>query len=118
MILVGIDKSLAKPLPDPVGIIAKLVSVLIRLFPISFTEPSPPTAVIMAYLCRLFDAISIACFALSVYLMSTSNLVLSRCNSIKLSTFFCFPIPEIGFIINNMFCLELIGANLKNAIHY
>lgn len=42
--LIGIFRSLAKPLPEPTGIIARVVFVLIRDFPTSLTDPSPPTA--------------------------------------------------------------------------
>lgn len=66
-------KSLANPLPDPAGIIASVVSELINCFPISFTEPSPPTATIISNLLALFLEISIPCFALSVYFISTVN---------------------------------------------
>jgi len=69
----GICKSRANPLPDPAGIIASVVLELINDFPISFTDPSPPTATIISNLVTLFLVISIACFALLVYFISTLN---------------------------------------------
>jgi hypothetical protein len=66
-------KSLAKPLPEPAGIIARVVPELINFFPISFTDPSPPTATIISNLSELFFEISIPCLALSVYFISTVN---------------------------------------------
>jgi len=47
---IGIFKSLANPLPEPAGIIAKEVLVFIKGFPISLTDPSPPTATIISCL--------------------------------------------------------------------
>ena len=101
-------KSRAKPFPEPVGIMARVVLELINDFPISFTDPSPPTATIISNLIVLFLVISIACLALSVYFISTLNWSLSKCRSISFSTTFCFPTPEIGLIINNMFFFVLI----------
>ncbi len=66
-------KSRANPFPEPAGIMAKVVFELINVFPISFTEPSPPTATIISNLLTLFLVISIACFALSVYFILTLN---------------------------------------------
>jgi hypothetical protein len=63
---IGIFKCLANPFPEPVGIIAKMVLLFISPFPISLTEPSPPTATIISYLFTLLALISIACFARSV----------------------------------------------------
>ena len=108
----------AKPFPDPVGIIANVVSVFIKDLPISLTEPSPPTATITLYLSAFFVLNSIACLALLVYLISTSNLFLSRCLLTDFSTIFCFPIPEIGLIINNIFCLGSIIIILRQIIDY
>jgi hypothetical protein len=101
-------KSLANPLPEPAGIIARVVFELINDLPISFTDPSPPTATIISNSFVLFSVISIACFALWVYFTSTLNCSLSKCRSISFSTSFCFPTPEIGLIINSMFFLVLM----------
>jgi hypothetical protein len=111
-IFIGIPRSLASPLPDPTGIIASVVSLLISVFPTSFTDPSPPTATIISYLLILLVVISIACFALSVYLISASYMLLSKCEAINFSAIFCLPTPEIGLIINNMFFF-LLMTNLK-----
>lgn len=59
--------SLANPLPDPAGNIAKHVLELINVLPISLTDPSPPTAVIILNLSMFCFAISMACFAFFVY---------------------------------------------------
>jgi len=104
----GIYKFRANPFPDPVGIIARVVFVLINDLPISFTDPSPPTATIISNLFALFLVISMACFARSVYFITTLNRSLSRYRAISFSTFFCFPTPEIGLIINSMFFFVLM----------
>ena len=64
---IGIPKSLDSPLPDPAGIIAKVVVVLTKLLETSFTDPSPPTATITSNLGAFSVVILMACFALSVY---------------------------------------------------
>ena len=46
----GISKKRANPFPDPVGMIASAVVVLIRAEPTSLTVPSPPTATTTSYL--------------------------------------------------------------------
>jgi len=78
LILIGIFKSLANPFPDPTGIIARIVLVLMRLFPTSLTDPSPPTATITLYLLTFSEVMSIACLARFVYSISALNLVLSK----------------------------------------
>lgn len=50
----------AKPLPDPIGIIANLVFDPIKVVPISCTEPSPPIAQTISML------LAIAVFAMSI----------------------------------------------------
>lgn len=109
-------KFLAKPLPDPVGIIAKVVDVFINPLAISFTEPSPPTATIVLYFEALFLLISIACLALFVYSIVISNLLRSSSLSINCSIDFCFPTPEKGLIINSIFFLEIIGLIFRQVV--
>ena len=43
----GIFKCLAKPLPEPIGIIPKGIVVSVKTDATSFTVPSPPTAIIL-----------------------------------------------------------------------
>ena len=44
----GIPKCLAKPFPEPAGIIAKVVFVLTKTLPTSLIVPSPPTATMIS----------------------------------------------------------------------
>ena len=101
---IGIRRWRANPLPEPQGMMPKAVSEWTMERATSLMVPSPPTATtISTWLFLASVAISEACPALSVILISYSKSSLFNVDSIRLGMAALLLVPEIGFIMNTIF---------------
>ena len=110
---IGSIRCLARPFPEPHGIIPMAVSDCMRALPTSFMVPSPPMATTMSACSSFaFSAIFVACPAYCVHWIVYENLSLSRYFSTSLGIPAFFTVPEIGFMMNTIFFLVAIVAKV------
>lgn len=100
----GNIRCLARPLPEPAGMMPSAVGDSLKARATSLTVPSPPTATTISTPSSTKDFVSsAACPEYSVKTVLTSYFLASMCESIRAGMPSLLAVPDMGLIMNDIF---------------